>query len=215
VTDNPRIRVLVADDHPLVRLGLLALIDGEPDMQVVGEAGDGSQAVEQFRLHRPDVTVTDLRMPGGGGLHAIESIRAIQASARILVLTMQVGEDAIYRALQAGADGYVTKDAPAGQLLEAIRTVHHGGTWIPVEIAGRMVACLQQMPLSVRETEVLHRIARGCSNKEIALLLHVSESTIRTYVASILAKLGAENRTHAVNLALRRNIIDMSDAIPA
>jgi two-component system, NarL family, response regulator len=198
-----------------VRLGLAALIDGEADMQIVAEAADGQAAFERFREHRPDVTITDLRMPGGGGLFAIQSIRALHRAARILVLTMQAGDDVIYRALQAGADGYLTKDLPGSHLLDAIRAVHRGGTWIPVDIAGRMVACMQQMPLSARETEVLQHIARGFSNKEIAGRLHVSESTVRTYVASLLEKLGADNRTHAVHLALRRNIIDMADAIPA
>jgi DNA-binding NarL/FixJ family response regulator len=215
VNDPRRIRVLIADDHPLVRLGLVALLGGEADMQVVAEAADGQEALEQFRAHRPDVTITDLRMPRAGGLFAIEAIRSLDRAARILVLTMQTGDDVVYRALQAGADGYLTKDVPASHLLEAIRAVDRGGTWIPVDIAGRMVACMQQMPLSARETEVLQHIARGFSNKEIAGRLHVSESTIRTYVASLLEKLGADNRTHAVNLALRRNIIDMADAIPA
>jgi len=209
----------MADDHPLVRLGIASLLGREGDMTLVAQARDAREAVELFHLHRPDVTVTDLRMPEGGGLHAIAAIRAAHRAARILVLTMQTGQDSVYRSLQAGADGYLTKDLAVECLPRAIRAVHGGGTWIPSDVANRMVACLQQIPLSVRETEVLRRVARGLSNKEIAEKLHVSESTVRTYVANLLQKLGAGNRTQAVHVALRRNIIDLddtvSDAIPA
>ena len=201
------LRVLVADDHLIVRLGLVALIDGESDMQVVAQAANGREALDQFRTHRPDVTLIDLRMPGEDGVYAIEAIREVEPSARIIVLTIHKGDDAVYRALQAGAKGYLLKNVAGDELLAAIRKVHAGESWIPAEIAERMAARLLQVPLSAREIEVVKLIAQGLSNKRIADHLQLGESTVRTHVASLMTKLGADNRTHAANLALERNII--------
>jgi len=201
------LRVLVADDHLIVRLGLVALIDGESDMQVVAQAANGREALDQFRAHRPDVTLIDLRMPGEDGVYAIEAIREVEPSARIIVLTIHKGDDAVYRALQAGAKGYLLKNVAGDELLSAIRKVHAGESWIPAEIAERMAARLLQVPLSAREIEVVKLIAQGLSNKRIADRLQLGESTVRTHVASLMTKLGADNRTHAANLALERNII--------
>jgi DNA-binding NarL/FixJ family response regulator len=208
MSTEKRLRVLVADDHLIVRLGLVALIDGESDMTVVAQAANGREAVEQFRTHRPDVLLIDLRMPGEDGVFAIEAIRGVDPSARIIVLTIHKGDDAVYRALHAGAKGYLLKNVAGDELLEAIRKVHAGGSWIPAEIADRMAARMTQPPLSAREVEVLKLIAKGLSNKRIADQLALGESTIRTHVASLMTKLGADNRTHAVNVALERNIID-------
>jgi len=201
------LRVLVADDHLIVRLGLVALIDGESDMQVVAQAANGREALDQFRTHRPDVTLIDLRMPGEDGVYAIEAIREVEPSARIIVLTIHKGDDAVYRALQAGAKGYLLKNVAGDELLAAIRKVHAGESWIPPEIAERMAARLLQVPLSAREIEVVKLIAQGLSNKRIADHLQLGESTVRTHVASLMTKLGADNRTHAANLAQERNII--------
>jgi DNA-binding NarL/FixJ family response regulator len=201
------LRVLVADDHLIVRLGLVALIDGESDMQVVAQAANGREALDQFRAHRPDVTLIDLRMPGEDGVYAIEAIHEVEPSARIIVLTIHKGDDAVYRALQAGAKGYLLKNVAGDELLSAIRKVHAGESWIPAEIAERMAARLLQVPLSAREIEVVKLIAQGLSNKRIADRLQLGESTVRTHVASLMTKLGADNRTHAANLALERNII--------
>ena len=201
------LRVLVADDHLIVRLGLVALIDGESDMQVVAQAANGREALDQFRTHRPDVTLIDLRMPGEDGVYAIEAIREVEPSARIIVLTIHKGDDAVYRALQAGAKGYLLKNVAGDELLSAIRKVHAGESWIPPEIAERMAARLLQVPLSAREIEVVKLIAQGLSNKRIADRLRLGESTVRTHVASLMTKLGADNRTHAANLAQERNII--------
>ena len=201
------LRVLVADDHLIVRLGLVALIDGESDMQVVAQAANGREALDQFRTHRPDVTLIDLRMPGEDGVYAIEAIREVEPSARIIDLTIHKGDDAVYRALQAGAKGYLLKNVAGDELLAAIRKVHAGESWIPPEIAERMAARLLQVPLSAREIEVVKLIAQGLSNKRIADHLQLGESTVRTHVASLMTKLGADNRTHAANLAQERNII--------
>ena len=211
MTDK-RIRLLVADDHLIVRLGLVALIDGEHDMRVVAQAANGREAVDQFRAHRPDVTLLDLRMPGEDGVFAIETIRAEDPAARIIVLTIHKGDEAVYRALHAGARGYLLKNVAGDELLDAIRKVQGGGSWIPAEVADRMAARMQQAPLSSRELDVLKLIAFGLSNKRIAGRLGLGESTIRTHVASLMEKLGADNRTHAVNVALERNIIEPADS---
>lgn len=207
MSEAPRLRVLVADDHLIVRLGLVALIDAEPDMEVVAQAANGREAVAEFQAARPDVTLIDLRMPGEDGVFAIEAIRAVDPGARLIVLTIHKGDDAVFRAMHAGAKGYLLKNVAGGELLEAIRQVHAGQSWIPPEIADRMAARLQQTPLSPREIEVVRLISRGLSNKRIADRLGLGESTVRTHVASIMAKLGADNRTHAANLALERNIL--------
>jgi len=205
------IRLLVADDHLIVRMGLVSLIESEDDMRVVAQAASGREAVEQYRQHRPDVALLDLRMPEQDGTAAIEAIRADDPAARIIVLTIHSGDEAVYRALHAGAKGYLLKNVSGDAIVQAVRAVHAGGSWIPPEIAARMTARMQQPPLSTREIEVLKQVGRGLSNKRIADRLSLSESTVRTHVASLLDKLGADNRTHAVNVALERGILGEGD----
>jgi len=205
------VRVMVADDHLIVRLGLVALINSHADMQVVAQAASGTEAVAMYRAQKPDVTLMDLRMPGQDGVDAITQIRAEAAEARVIVLTIHAGDEAVYRALRAGARGYLLKTVSGEEIVEAIRAVHGGRSWIPEEIAGLAAERMQQPPVSVREIDVLKLIARGCSNKRIADELDVSESTVRNHVASLLDKLGADDRTHAVTVALERGIIDLAD----
>jgi two-component system NarL family response regulator len=207
----PRIRVLVADDHMIVRLGLAALIDSQADMQVVAQAANGDEAIERYRIQRPDVALLDLRMPGRDGVAAIHSIRAEAPSARIIVLSIHSGDELVYRAIRAGARGYLLKEVSGDEIVKAIRVVHGGGSWIPEPIAERLATRLQRPELSAREVEILKLIGQGLSNKRIADRLSRSESTVRTHVASVLDKLGADNRTHAVNVALAQNIIDEGD----
>jgi len=212
MTDGkPPIRVLVADDHLVLRLGLVTLIQRQPDMELVGQASSGPQVVELFRRHRPDVTLMDLRMPGMSGSDAIATICGEQPQARIIVLTIHRGDEAVYQALRAGARGYLLKDIPVEEILEAVRVVHAGGQCIPADIAARMVDRIRQADLTSREIAVIKLIARGFSNKQIGVKLDVSEATARSRVASILAKLGVKDRTHAVTLALERSIIDLED----
>jgi two-component system NarL family response regulator len=205
------IRVLVADDHLIVRVGLVSVINSAPGLRVVAEAANGREAVAQHGLHRPDVSVLDLRMPEDDGVFAIESIRASVPDARIIVLTIHSGDEAIYRALRAGAAGYLLKNVDGSELVQAIRTVHAGGSAIPDDIARRVAARMNQGPLSAREVEVLKLVSQGLTNQRIADRLSLGESTVRTHLASLMAKLGADNRTHAVNVALERNILSPED----
>ena len=205
------VRVMVADDHLIVRLGLVALINTQADMRVVAQAASGVEAVEMFRAHRPDVTLMDLRMPGKDGVDAIADIRAEDRGARVIVLTIHAGDEAVYRALRAGARGYLLKTVSGEEIVQAIRAVQAGQSWIPEEIAGLAAERMQQPPISAREVQVLRLIAQGCSNKRIADELAVSESTVRNHVASLLEKLAADDRTHAVTVALERGIIDLAD----
>jgi len=210
MTTKP-IRVLVAEDHLVLRLGLVTLIQRQPDMALVGQASNGQQVVDMYRQLRPDVTLMDLRMPGMSGSDAIGAICTEFPGARIIVLTIHKGDEAVYQALRAGARGYLIKDVPVDEILEAIREVHQGGQRIPADIAAKMVDRIRQADLTPREIAVIKLIARGFSNKQIGLKLDVSEATARSRVASILAKLGVGDRTHAVTLALERNIIDLED----
>jgi two-component system NarL family response regulator len=211
MTETAPIRVLVADDHLIVRVGLVSVIDSEGDMRVVAQAANGREVVAQHRFHRPDVTLLDLRMPDEDGVFALEAIRAEAPSARIIILTIHSGDEAVYRALRAGASGYLLKNVSGSDLVQAIRTVHAGGSSIPEEIASRMAARMRQPVLSAREVEVLKLVGQGLSNKRIGDRLSLSESTIRTHVASLMEKLGADNRTHAVNVALERSILNADD----
>jgi two-component system NarL family response regulator len=205
------IRVLVADDHLVLRLGLVTLIQRQADMVLVGQASNGQQVVEMHRQHRPDVTLMDLRMPGLSGSDAIAAICQEFPHARIIVLTIHKGDEAVYQALRAGARGYLIKDVPVEEILEAVRQVHRGKQLIPADIAAKMVDRMRQADLTAREIAVIKLIARGFSNKQIGVKLDVSEATARSRVASILAKLGVKDRTHAVTLALDRDIIDLED----
>ncbi|WP_349743593.1 response regulator transcription factor [Roseateles cavernae] len=205
-TDRP-IRVLTVDDHPLLREGIAAVIKRQADMQIVGEAGNGLEALAQFRQLRPDITLMDVQMPEMDGVQAITAIRAEFAQARILVLTTYKGDAQSWRALRAGALGYLLKSSLRTDLLAAIRAVHAGGRWIPAEIAVELASHAGEEPLTEREIEVLQRIAAGNSNREVGAMLSVSEETIKARMKSILAKLSAKDRTHAVSIALKRGLI--------
>jgi two-component system NarL family response regulator len=203
------IRILVAEDHHVVRQGLVALIKTVPDMTVVGEAADGAQAVELFRKCRPDVTIMDLRLPVMSGVEAITAIRREFPSARVLVLTTFDGDENIFRALQAGARGYLLKDMFGEELMEAIRGVHAGKTRIPPPIAQRLAERMGGPSLTHREIEVLKLIVAGKSNKDIGNDLSISEATVKTHINSILGKLGVSDRTQAATTALQRGIVEL------
>jgi two-component system, NarL family, response regulator len=204
------IRVLLAEDHEVVRDGLAAIIDYQADMTVVGHACNGEEAVERFAELQPDITLMDLRMPGMGGAPAIEAIRKKFGDARIIVLTTYDGDENIYRALKAGARGYLLKDSGKDDLLSAIRAVHEGQSYVPPEIATRLVTRTQAgAPLTTREIEVLQLIAEGKSNKEIGAALFITEGTVKTHVNSIHEKLSVSDRTEAVIVALKRGIIHL------
>ncbi len=208
-TSAPRITVLVVDDHPLLREGIIGVIEGESDMEIIGEADNGLAAVERFRERRPNVTLMDLVMPIMDGIAATTAIRAECPKARIVVLTTYRGDAQVFRALKAGAVGYLLKNLIRTELLEAIRAVHAGACRIPSEIAAEVAAHAGDDVLSDRELKVLRRVAAGNSNREVALHLCVSEETVKGHMKSILAKLGANDRTHAVTIALKRGIIDV------
>ncbi len=204
-----KIRILVADDHFIVRSGLAAVIDCEPDMVVVAQAADGAQAVEFYERHRPDVALLDLRMPVQGGNEAIEIIRRSHPEACILVLTAYSGDEDIHRALEAGAKGYVLKSSTGEGLIPAIRAVAAGGQWIPRDVASRLAMRKTYEPLSAREIEVLRLIAKGRANKEIARELAISENTVKDHLKNILSKLHVSARTEAVTAAAQRGIIEL------
>ncbi len=201
------IRVLVADDHPILREGLVALINRQPDMKVVAEAGDGCDAVAHFCRLRPDVAVLDLRMPAMNGIEATIAIRNFDPLARLIILTSFASDEDIYRALQAGARGYLLKDASTDEVVGCIRTVHEGQTCIPPAIASKLAERVGTIELTAREREVLALIAKGKTNREIGAILDVTEGTIKVHVNNILNKLGVASRTEAVNLAVRRGLV--------
>jgi two-component system, NarL family, response regulator len=207
-TDDGRsLRVLIVDDHAVVREGLAALINRCPDMLVVAEAATGREAVEQHLRHSPDVTLMDLRMPEMDGVDAIVAIRRECPTARIIVLTTFDDDEDIFRGLQAGAKGYLLKDVPSEELIECLRAVHRGKTVIPPAVAARLASRLMTTALTTRELEVLTLMAEGKGNKEIADALFVSEATAKTHVNAILRKMDAEGRTEAVTTALKRGVL--------
>jgi DNA-binding NarL/FixJ family response regulator len=204
-----RIRILTVDDHALLREGIAALVNAECDMKLVGEASNGEEAIEQFRLHRPDVTLMDLQMPALNGIEAVIGIRAEFPDARIIVLTTYTGDVQVLRALKAGARAYILKGHVHRELLETIRAVHAGKKRIPPDVAAGLVDHAAEDDLSSREIEVLRLIASGNANKMIAGQLLISEETVKSHVTNILSKLGANDRTHAVTIALKRGIIEL------
>ncbi|MGA7538404.1 MAG: response regulator transcription factor [Steroidobacteraceae bacterium] len=208
-TQSSPIRILAVDDHPLLREGIAALIGTQPDMRLVAEAASVSEAIEKFRGTRPDVTLMDIQMPGASGIDAIAAIRTESPDARIIVLTTYAGDALAQRALRAGVQGYLLKGSVRKELLDAIRKVHAGLKRIQPEIAAELASCLGEEGLSVRELEVLALIAAGNANKSIASKLSITEETIKGHVKNILAKLRANDRTHAVTLALRRGMIQL------
>lgn len=201
------IRILAVDDHPLLRKGIASLVNGEPDMKLVAEASNGEEAVESFRVHRPDVTLMDLQLPGLNGIEAINRILSEFPAARIVVFTTYTGDAQVVRALRAGARAYILKGHVHRELLETIRTVHAGRKRIPPDIATELAEHATDDELSSREIDVLLLIAAGNSNKEIADRLNIGEATVKSHVTNILSKLGANDRAHAVAIGLKRGII--------
>jgi DNA-binding NarL/FixJ family response regulator len=209
-TTNPSpIRILLADDHPLLREGVAGLVADQPDMELVGEVSNGREAIEQFRKHRPDVTLLDLQMPEMNGIDAILAIRGEFPEARIVVLTTYTGDAQILRALKAGAQAYLLKSMLRRELLDTIRAVHKGQRRIPTEVAVQLAEHAADDQLTSREVEVLRLIAAGKANKLVASDLSITEETVKGHVKNILSKLGANDRTHAVTIAVKRGIIEL------
>lgn len=203
------IRILTVDDHPLLRKGIAALVNGEPDLKLVAEASNGNEAIDAFRSHRPDVTLMDLQMPEVDGIDAIDHIRREFPEARIIVLTTYSGDTQVLRALRAGARGYILKGHVHKELLDAIRAVHAGQKRIPPEIAAELANHATDDALTEREIDVLKLVATGNANKQIADQLSIGEATVKSHVSNILSKLGANDRSHAVTIGLKRGIIEL------
>jgi DNA-binding NarL/FixJ family response regulator len=203
------IRVLVVDDHPLLREGIAVLIDTQSDMQLIGEASNGREALEQFRKHHPDITLMDLQMPEVGGIDAISAIRGEFPDARIIVLTTHAGDFLVSRALKAGARAYLLKGSLRNELLETIRAVHTGQMRVSSEVAAEIAEHFTDHALTPREVDVLQLVAKGNANKEIAAQLSLTEETVKSHIRNSLAKLEANDRTHAVAIGVKRGIIDL------
>ena len=203
------VTILTVDDHALLRKGIAALVNAEPDMKLIAEASNGRDAVESFRLHRPDVTLMDIQMPGFNGIEAIDRILSEFPDAHIIVLTTYTGDVQALRALRAGARGYVLKGHVHRELLETIRAVHAGQRIIPPDIAAEIAEHAADDELTTREIDVLRLIAAGNSNKLVADQLSIGEATVKSHVTNILSKLGANDRVHAVTIALKRGIIQL------
>lgn len=203
------IRILVVEDHNVVRQGLVALLKLTPGFSVVADAPDGRSAVDLYRQHKPDITLMDLRLPELGGVESITEIRKLDANARVIVLTTFDGDENIYRALQAGAKGYLLKDMSGDELMNAIRRVHAGKTSIPPLIAERLAERMSGPGLTARELDVLRLIVKGRSNKEIGVDLSISEATVKTHINSILSKLAVSDRTQAATSAIQRGIVPL------
>lgn len=204
-----QIRILCVDDHPLMREGIAAIIRNETDMVLVAEASNGHDAIHGYREHRPDIALMDLRLPDISGIDAVIAIRTEYPSAKVIMLTTLEGDSEIQRALEAGAQGYMLKSMPRKQLVEMIRRVHAGKKHIPPEVAAHLVEHLGEEALSKREIEVLHKVAGGNRNSDIAALLFISEETVKGHIKHIMEKLGASDRTEAVAIGVRRGIIQL------
>ena len=209
MNEQPRIRVFSVDDHPLLREGIAAIINNQPDMQVIGQAANGKDAVQEFKKHQPDVTLMDLRLPDMSGIDAMIAIRAEYPEARIILLTTFEGDVEIKRALEAGARGYLLKSMPPKELIEVIRQVHAGKKRIPPQLAAQLAEHMSDEALTTREIEVLGQIAGGNRNRDIAEQLFISEETVKVHIKHIMEKLGASDRTQAVAIGIRRGIIQL------
>jgi two-component system, NarL family, response regulator len=208
--ESPKtIRLLVADDHPIVRQGLVAILNDQPDMNVVAEVNNGQQAIEQFRIHQPDVAILDLKMPEVGGVEAIDTIRVEFPTAAIIMFSIYETDEDVYRGLRAGAKAYLLKDTPCQEILEVIRTVSGGQRYIPAGIGTKLAARMERPDLSDREHQVLALMAQGKKNKDIAGELNISENTVKFHVTNVTLKLGASDRTRAVVNALQQGIIKL------
>ena len=206
---SDRIRILVAEDHLVARVGVTTIVNLQPDMTVVAEAANGAQAVELFRQHRPDVALLDLRMPVMNGVEAAASIRQEFPRAGLIALTTYGGDEDIRRALAAGVRSYLTKDVLHDELLNAIRAVHAGGTYLPANVAAAVSSDSPAPELSAREIQVLELIVRGHANKQIAFALGIAEHTVKNHVKNILGKLGVQDRTQAATAAIQRGIVHL------
>jgi DNA-binding NarL/FixJ family response regulator len=209
MSDQTSIRVLSVDDHPLLRQGIAAIINSQPDMLLVAEASRGSEAIQKFREHQPDVTLMDLRLPDMSGIDTMIAIRTEFGDARIVMLTTFEGDVEVQRALEAGARGYMLKSTPPKDLVEVIRQVHAGKKRVPAELAAQLAEHLSDEPLTEREVDVLRHVAGGNRNRDIAERLFISEETVKVHVKHIMEKLGASDRTQAVAIAVRRGIIQL------
>ncbi len=209
MSDPTRIRVLCVDDHPLLREGIAAIINSQPDMVLIADASNGTEAIQKFKEHRPDVTLMDLRLPDISGVDSLMAIRADAPDARIIMLSTFEGDVEIHRALQAGARAYLLKNMPPKELVEVIRQVHAGKKRIPTEIAAHLAEHLSDEALTDREIDVLKHVGGGNRNRDIAERLFISEETVKVHIKHIMEKLGASDRTQAVAIAVRRGIIQL------
>jgi two-component system NarL family response regulator len=203
------IRVLIADDHPVVRHGMTAILSSKPDITVVAQASNGRAAIDLFRQHQPDVTLIDLRMPQISGVEAIALIRQEVRNARFVILTTYDTDEDIYQGLSAGAMAYLLKGTPADELVDTIRAVHAGQSRIPAEVAAKLANRVSTPDLTPRELDVLHWVVAGQSNKQISVTLHISEGTVRAHINNILSKLGVRDRTQATTQAIRRGLVHL------
>ena len=210
MANQQKIRIMCVDDHAIVREGLSAIISAQPDLTVIAEAGSGEEAIELYRQHRPDIVLMDLRLKGASGLDATIAIRREFPRARIIMLTTYDGDEDIYRALDAGAQGYLLKDTLRKELIEVIRAVHAGQRRVPPAVAAKLAEHLPRMPLSAREIEILKLVAQGLRNKEVGGMLGIAEDTVKVHVKNIFDKLNVNDRTQAVTVALQRGIIHLN-----